>query len=500
MRNHKVLAKGQVSTIKFSRLFLGILAGFKFHALCLVITALLGFSEEPRAELISAPLKIHASNPRYFSDSSGNAVYLTGSHTWDNFLDWGGGRPNFDYFDYLRLLGNKGHNFIRLWVGTPRLEPNGEIFRSNLTPWQRPGPGIAKDGQPKFDLTRFNEDYFLRLRARIIEAGKRGVYVSVMLFNGLYDWEAHPFNLSNNVNQIDGDSFKNGFGDEIFSLTNPRVLTLQKNYIKKVIETVNDLNNVLYEVGNEIKGHSVDWQYHMIDFIHQHEKSKPKQHPVGMTGGGEGLRNFDLFNSPADWISPRVEPGQDYSSNPPPASGRKVIISDTDHLAGVLENPSAGWVWKSFMRGLNPILMDVLQNRAPGYEQKWSVPNRPGLSASRKAMGQTLNYANRVNLAQMIPADSLVSTKYCLTNMENEYLVYLPFDDTHRINRLMIQTGLKNSRITINLSEVLKTFRIEWFNPMDGQFFDGGKIIGGQRVTLNVPFAGDAVLHLCAEN
>ncbi|MCK4714586.1 MAG: hypothetical protein KAT35_03355, partial [Candidatus Aenigmarchaeota archaeon] len=27
------------------------------------------------------PLTVHPDNPRYFADSSGNAVYLTGSHT-----------------------------------------------------------------------------------------------------------------------------------------------------------------------------------------------------------------------------------------------------------------------------------------------------------------------------------------------------------------------------------------------------------------------------------
>lgn len=461
--------------------------------------ALFGLNDQPRAEAISTTLKVHASNPRYFSNSSGRAVYLTGSHTWDNFLDWGGDRPNFDYFAYLKFLRDNRHNFIRLWVGTPRLEANGEIFRSHQTPWHRPGPGIAKDGQLKFDLSLHNEDYFRRLRDRIIEAEKTGIYVSVMLFNGLYDWDVSPFNLSNNINGIDGDKLKTGSGEEIFSLNNPDVLTVQKNYIRKVIDSVNDLNNVLYEVGNEIKGHSVDWQYHIIDFIHQYEKSKPKRHPVGMTGGGKGLCNIDLFNSPADWISPRVEPGQDYSSDPPAATGGKVIINDTDHLAGVLENPSAGWVWKSFMRGLNPILMDVLQNRAPGSEKKWNVPNRSGLAETRKAMGQTLNYANRINLAKMIPADQLVSTKYCLADLGNEYLVYLPFDDKPRTNRVLERLGMINGSITINLNDVSKIFLIEWFNSVENKWLDGGKIIGGQRITLNVPFAGDAVIYLYTE-
>jgi len=52
-------------------------------------------------------------------------------------------------------------------------------------PWLRTGPGRGRDGELKFDLTKFREEYFKRLRARVLEAGRRGIYVSIMLFNGL---------------------------------------------------------------------------------------------------------------------------------------------------------------------------------------------------------------------------------------------------------------------------------------------------------------------------
>jgi hypothetical protein len=37
-------------------------------------------------------------------------------------------------------------------------------------PWVRSGPGPANDGKPKFDLTRFDPEYFDRLRSRVIAA------------------------------------------------------------------------------------------------------------------------------------------------------------------------------------------------------------------------------------------------------------------------------------------------------------------------------------------
>ena len=45
-----------------------------------------------------------------------------------------------------------------------------------------------------------------------------------------------------------------------------------------------------------------------------------------------------------------------YQIDPPAADGRKVILTDTDHLWGI--GGDVAWVWKSFLRGLNPIFMD----------------------------------------------------------------------------------------------------------------------------------------------
>src|SRR5262245_55679789 len=42
------------------------------------------------------PLGVHPTNPRYFTDGSGKAAYLTGSHTWSNLqdIDHGGDTPS----------------------------------------------------------------------------------------------------------------------------------------------------------------------------------------------------------------------------------------------------------------------------------------------------------------------------------------------------------------------------------------------------------------------
>jgi len=144
----------------------------------------------------------------------------------------------------------------------------------------------------------------------------------------------------------------------------PAVTRLQEAYARKVVDIVNDLDNVLYEISNESE-YGADWHYHLAQVIKDHEATKPKRHPVGITGGGP--TNPELFDSPADWISPTEW------SDPPAGDGRKVILLDTDHIGAV----SRTWVWKSFLRGHNPILMDWIHKPFPvGKQTVWTLKQR----------------------------------------------------------------------------------------------------------------------------
>ena len=134
------------------------------------------------------------------------------------------------------------------------------------------------------------------------------------------------------------------------------MLEAQQAYVRKLIDTVGDLDNVLYEISNESPSSSVQWQYNIINYIKSYEAGRSKQHPVGMTVPWPGGSNSHVFNGPADWVSPNSENG--FKDNPPTNNGSKVILIDTDHLWG--GGGDIAWVWKSFARGHNPIFMDDL--------------------------------------------------------------------------------------------------------------------------------------------
>lgn len=459
-----------------------------------------------------SPLYTLPSNSRYFTLDGENARYLTGSHTWCNLQDIGlKDTPPFPYQEYLNFMQASNHNFMRLWMfeQPERACWTDSVLYFDPLPWNRTGPGLAADGKPKFDLASWNEDYFIRLRQRIIQAGEREIFCAVMLFQGwslsvtgkgLDPWTVHPFNGQNNVNGVDVPfhGWDNETAPSLHSLHNPDVVSYQETYVRKVIDTINDLDNVLYEIINE--GGSLSWQVHMVDYIHAYERGKSKQHPVGITSGTPWLRNAPIIASSTDWYSPVNQPNwwnrsdfayiEDYRQDPPAADGRKVSFPDTDHLWGHGGNPK--WVWKCFTRGHNPIFMDPWQGLYLGATEEiagWSFTggiskdqrDYPDWDPTRQAMGDTKRYADKMGLAKMIPCPHLVSSRYCLANPGVEYLVYLP----------------DGGPVTIDLCEHTGKFNVEWYFPTLRRTIPGARPLdGGDYTTTNTPYTGDAVLYL----
>ena len=342
-------------------------------------------------------------------------------------------------------------------------------------PWPRTGPGLARDGKPKFDLEKMNPDYLERIQTRLAKAQKAGVFMSVMLFEGYGvqfqrdAWSHHPFNPDNNINGLDGDTNGDGKGIEIHQLANARVTKIQEAYLRWLVTGLNRFDNLLYEVSNETHPGSTEWQYHVIRQVREIEAALPKQHPVGMTYQNRRGKNETLFNSPADWVSPNSEGG--FRDNPPDLLGRKVVLSDTDHLWGI--GGDAIWVWKTFMRGANPIFMDTYDGTVLGKV-------RPQDDGPRRAMGQALALSRRIALARCTPQGDLASTGYCLAEPGVSYVVFTP----------------EGGDIELDLTAADFPLSAEWLNVVSGETIEAEAVTGGAKRLLHPPFSGTAVLVL----
>ncbi|MEV4319509.1 hypothetical protein [Actinocrispum sp. NPDC049592] len=464
------------------------------------------------------PLTVSADNPRYLTPLSGaqRAVYLTGSHIWNNFHDGmgpaGTAPKDLDYGAYLDFLAARGHNFIRLWRWEHfRSQAAGGAFELNMTPqpWRR-------DDSGRFDLSRFDPAYFRRLRERVEAAGDRGMYVAVMLFDGwalhlspaLDNVEGHPFHAANNINGVGITSI---LDHQVLPL-DPAVQALQEDYLRQVVDTVHDLPNVLYEVANESSGggaadaemaavlgvpsgtdwgDSTGWQYWVIEFVKDYERQQGYQpRPVGMTMQfpvpDQAKVNAPLFDGPADWISPGFDddlfrdgaPVSRWWLDPPAADGRKVLITDSDHVAPGHAEPV--WVWKAFLRGHNPILMDygLIDGTDPAGDPSPGAPPFAAFEPARHAMGDTRRYAETIDLISMMPRGDLTSTGYALADPGAEYLILHPGGGTFTAT---VASG---------------TYAVGWHDITSRSTSTGERLTVANDEPTTFTTTGPAVLHL----
>ena len=449
-----------------------------------VVAATIGTVAATRA---AGPLRVHPDNPRYLTDDTGRPILLAGCHTWPNLVDMGPSDPppTFDFEAYLDWLDHYGHNLTRGWTWEPTRWHTSQMknpaWRNgdhaiSPQPWRRTGPGLAADGKPRFDLEQLEPEYLRRLEARVDLAGRRGIYMSVMLFEGYgvqfqkEAWANHPFNPANNVNGIDGDRDGDGKGIEMHQLGQPQVTRLQEAYVRRVVESLNRFDNLLYEVGNETHPSSTDFQYHMIRFVKEVEVGLPKQHPVGMTYQNKRGKNETLFAGPADWGSPNAAGGS--RDDPPDMGGRKVVISDTDHLWGI--GGDVIWVWKTVTAGNNLLFMDTYDGRVLGTRRDEEF------DPVRRTLGVAASLGRELDLTTCLPDRKAASTGHCLARRGHAYLAFAPHGGSFELD--LTDTGGR--------------FVATWIDPMSGERTATSGVAGGTRRSFSPPAAGPALLLL----
>jgi hypothetical protein len=456
----------------------------------------------PGIGAIAAPLRQSTVNPHYFVDQNGKAVLLTGSHTWNDLQDWGadGAVRPLDFDAYVNMLVVNRHNFTLLWTvelphfcNLPTHDGPSPEFDVSPMPWQRVGPGLATDGKPKFDLTRFDQSYFDRLRQRVVKLNAAGIYAGVYPFT--VEWlnvfrcsnDGYPLGQGNNINGVNADAALSAV-----AMNAPNDITaVQDRFVEKMVDTLNDLPNVLWATSEEAPAESW-WNDHQIDHIKSYESTKPLHHPVGYAAplSGDG----GLLASHADWVAPLAR--NSYISNcddaTPPC---KVIINDSDHsyfgLWNDTEQAVRAYIWGNFTRGSQVLFMDPYEvyypregrNECTSPERGICSAPQPRYDNLRANLGYTRQYADRMDLIGMTPQGDRTSTGHELAKYApdaTEILVYAPTRES----------------FTVDLSGTTETLRVEWFNPATGTRTLGPPVSAGFITRFTPPFAGDAILYL----
>src|SRR5260221_11285134 len=104
------------------------------------------------------PLCLHPENPRYFLFRGRPRVLVCAKEHYGSVIN-----RAFDYERYLDEAADKKATLTRLFLLFRELQsarnpcsPCKPESPDYLAPWERRGPGLALDGEPLYDLDRWN--------------------------------------------------------------------------------------------------------------------------------------------------------------------------------------------------------------------------------------------------------------------------------------------------------------------------------------------------------
>ncbi len=219
-------------------------------------------------------LRIDPTNPRYLN-WRGRPILVVGSgEHYGAVLN-----PAFSFERYLATLHRDGLNHTRLFTGAAYVEPAGAFnIEKNtlaprgdlyLAPWARSAdPGYAGGGS-RFDLDRWDETYFARLKSFVRTAANHRVFVEVNLFCPFYEesqWQLSPFHPDNNINGAGLHVARTN----VYTLDHHGgLLTYQERFVHRVVAELEPFDNLYYEICNEpyFGGVTLEWQARIARII-----------------------------------------------------------------------------------------------------------------------------------------------------------------------------------------------------------------------------------------
>ncbi|HKG06095.1 MAG TPA: cellulase family glycosylhydrolase, partial [Pedobacter sp.] len=282
----------------------------------------------------SKAIKLDRANPHYFNYRGKPTVLITSAEHYGAVLNL-----DFDYVTYLDELKSQGLNLTRTFTGA-YVEPAGAFSITNNTlaplpnrfvcPWKRTGTPGYNGGGNKFDLSKWDDAYFTRLKDFIRQAHKRDIVVELAFFCPFYDesqWIISPMNPVNNINAIAALASK-----DVYTLDKSKdMLIIQKQMVVKIVNELKAFDNIIYEICNEpyFGGVTLEWQYAIAETIKETEKGFKSQHLISQNIANNTLKIKDPH--------PAVSVFNFHYATPP------VAVTDNYHLNKVIGDNETGF-------------------------------------------------------------------------------------------------------------------------------------------------------------
>ena len=382
--------------------------------------------------LAGGPLALHPENPHYFIYQGKPTVLITSGEHYGALLNL-----DFDFVKYFETLAADGLNSTRVFTGV-YVEPDTAFNIPNntlapkagrlISPWARSDePGYANGGN-KFDLTRWDPEYFKRLKRFMVEADKHGIIVELNLFTPMYNesiWAVCPMKASNNINGIGRVPL-----DQVYTLDKEAaLLEIQEEVTRKIVRELNEFDNLYFEVCNEpyFGGVTQQWHDRIVDVILEAEKSLPKKHLISwnVQNGSAKVENphpgLSIFNF--HYASPPVAVAMNYGLN-------KVIGLNETGFKGTGDDYYRNEAWEFILAG-GAIYnhLDYSFTVETPYGTHVPVDPTPGGGGVplRRQIATLKRFIESFDFIRMVPDPGVVEgdEEYTLAEPGKQYAVFL---------------------------------------------------------------------------
>lgn len=219
--------------------------------------------------------------PWYWSHK-GAPVMLLGGSDDDNLFQW----PEDKLIPQLDRIAAAGGNVVRNTM-SDRKDAGFEVYP------------FLKTESGKYDLTKWNPEYWERLERFLSETASRDIFVQIEIWdrfdytdNRADDprrWQDHPYNPPNNINYTEAETgLANRYPDhpgqnkQPFFFSTPKqrniqpLLSIQQAFVNKLLDLSLPYDHVLYCIDNETSGEEA-WATYWADFIQARASADKKK-------------------------------------------------------------------------------------------------------------------------------------------------------------------------------------------------------------------------------
>ena len=419
-------------------------------------------SAQPRHKS-NQPIALHPDNPHYFLWRGKPTILITAGEHYGAVLN-----RDFDYLPYFKELNTHGFNLTRIFSGSYREVPGSFNITGNtlapapgkfLCPWARSGD--------KFDLTKWDETYFKRLKDFIATAADAGVVVELVFFCTMYDdavWQASPMNARNSVNGIGKvDKY------EVYSTAKGDLFDVQRKMVHKLVTELNAFDTLYYEVCNEPYergGLTKEWNDAIVASIVDTEATLPTKHLIA--------QGFDRSPKAIADLNPQISVLNFHGAKPEVARANhllnKVLAFDESGGSDRSDRKYRTEAWDWIMSGgavYDHLDFSFTTDRPDGSAPLPSGTPGGGGPQLRRQLKILKNFIETFDFIRMTPADALITNVFFITRVrEVDPVSVRGLAEQGRAYAIYIKGG---SQADLALELPAGNYKAEWLNPKTGK-------------------------------